>query len=68
MSLNKVKKYEIMVRGVETNAKVVKKRHKDPFWYQRDYKKSAKLFGASVGKVIGGAIKSLGKPKKRKNK
>ena len=57
-----------MVRGFEIDAKRAKKRHKDPFWYQKDYKKSAKLLGAIAGKAIGNAVKSLNKVKKRKTK
>ncbi len=49
-----------MVHGLDASEK--KKRHADPFWYQKEYKKSAKLLGLSVGKVIGSAIKR----KKRK--
>lgn len=52
-----------MVHGLD-DTKKKKKRHTDPFWYQKEYKKSAKLLGLSVGKTIGGAIKR----KKRKPK
>ena len=52
-----------MVHGLD-DAKKKKKRHKDFFWYQKEYKKSAKLFGISVGKTIGSAIRH----KKRKIK
>ena len=52
-----------MVHGLD-DAKKKKKRHKDPFRYQKEYKKSAKLLGLSLGKLIGNAIKH-GKRKRK---
>lgn len=53
-----------MTYGLDTDAKKKKKRHANPFWHQKEYKKSAKLLGFSFGKLIGNAIKH-GKRKRK---
>ena len=57
-----------MVRGLSTDEKHVKKRYNNPFWYQKQYKKSVTILGSSIGKIIGKAIRPVLKSKEHKIK
>jgi len=53
-----------MTCGLDADAKNKKKKHEEPFWYQKEYKKSVSMLASDIGIAIGKKLR----PKKQNKK
>ena len=53
-----------MTHGLDADAKNKKKKHEEPFRYQKEYKKSVSMLASDIGTAIGKKLR----PKKQNKK